>query len=79
MLTFSDTISYNYIFTSYSETQTTAVGGVRPSKKKQPSQQKGQQVNLVDRFPCKSRTGISCAVDTAWSKRGFDSLTCMYK
>ncbi|WAR11343.1 hypothetical protein MAR_025523, partial [Mya arenaria] len=26
-------------------------------------------------FPCKTRHGMSCAVDTAWQKRGFDSLT----
>jgi len=33
---------------------------------------------LAERFPCKLRTGLSCAIDTAWQKRGFDSLTCMY-
>ncbi|WAR09110.1 hypothetical protein MAR_019068, partial [Mya arenaria] len=26
-------------------------------------------------FPCKTRHGMSCAVDTAWQKRGFDRLT----
>ncbi|KAL4236486.1 hypothetical protein ACF0H5_004872 [Mactra antiquata] len=31
--------------------------------------------SLAKKFPCKTRTGISCAVDTAWQKRGFDSLT----
>ncbi|XP_053389209.1 uncharacterized protein LOC123543364 isoform X2 [Mercenaria mercenaria] len=30
---------------------------------------------LSTEFPCQSRTGMSCAVDTAWHKRGFDSLT----
>ncbi len=33
------------------------------------------RVKLSKRFPCKTRTGMSCAVDTAWHKRGFDSLT----
>ncbi|XP_052777814.1 uncharacterized protein LOC128215134 [Mya arenaria] len=28
-------------------------------------------------FPCKTRHGMSCAVGTAWQKRGFDSLTCI--
>ena len=36
----------------------------------------GKRVKLATRFPCKTRKGMSCAVDTAWSKRGFDSLTC---
>ena len=31
---------------------------------------------LVTKFPCKSRSGMSCAIDTGWQKRGFDSLTC---
>ncbi|WAR09108.1 hypothetical protein MAR_019066 [Mya arenaria] len=26
-------------------------------------------------FPCKTRHGMSCAVDTAWEKRGFDTHT----
>ncbi|XP_056014139.1 uncharacterized protein LOC125677956 isoform X1 [Ostrea edulis] len=29
-------------------------------------------------FPCKARSGMTVAVDTAWQKRGFDSLTCEY-
>lgn len=33
---------------------------------------------LAPSFPCRSRTGMSCAVDTAWQKRGFDSLTCKF-
>lgn len=35
----------------------------------------GARVKLAGRFPCHSRKGMSCAVDTAWHKRGFDSLT----
>ena len=35
-----------------------------------------QRKRLLDQYPCKTRTGMSCAVDTAWHKRGFDSLTC---
>lgn len=35
--------------------------------------------SLLKKYPCKTRTGMSCAVDTAWQKRGFDSLTCKYK
>ncbi|KAL4236603.1 hypothetical protein ACF0H5_004987 [Mactra antiquata] len=30
---------------------------------------------LVDRFKCKTRKGMSCAIDTAWQKKGFDSLS----
>ncbi|XP_060553342.1 uncharacterized protein LOC132714462 isoform X2 [Ruditapes philippinarum] len=30
---------------------------------------------LMPKFPCKRRYGMSCAVDTAWQKRGFDSQT----
>ncbi|KAL4219989.1 hypothetical protein ACF0H5_020400 [Mactra antiquata] len=32
---------------------------------------------LDDRFKCKTRKGMSCAIDTPWQKRGFDSLSCM--
>lgn len=28
-------------------------------------------------FPCKTRSSMTVAVDTAWQKRGFDSLTCI--
>lgn len=31
--------------------------------------------NIAPSFPCRTRTGMSLAVDTAWHKRGFDSLT----
>lgn len=34
--------------------------------------------NIAPSFPCRTRTGMSLAVDTAWHKRGFDSLTCNY-
>lgn len=34
--------------------------------------------NILSRFPCKTRFGMSCAVDTAWQKRGFDSLSGNY-
>ncbi|XP_062590600.1 uncharacterized protein LOC134252182 [Saccostrea cucullata] len=49
-------------------------------RRKRPSKSKGtlkKSVNqkLVKRFPCKTRRGMTCAVDTAWHKRGFDSLT----
>ncbi|KAL4220167.1 hypothetical protein ACF0H5_020576 [Mactra antiquata] len=30
---------------------------------------------LVDRFKCKTRKGMSCAIDTAWQKRGIDTHT----
>ena len=33
-------------------------------------------IKLDDKFPPKTRTGMTTAVDTAWHKRGFDSLTC---
>ncbi|XP_065929397.1 uncharacterized protein [Magallana gigas] len=43
----------------------------------QPSQQQSLKCKkkLVSKFPTKTRSGMSCAVDTAWQKRGFDSLT----
>lgn len=34
--------------------------------------------NIAPSFPCRTRTGMSLAVSTAWHKRGFDSLTCNY-
>ncbi|XP_046344809.2 uncharacterized protein LOC124125526 [Haliotis rufescens] len=34
-----------------------------------------KRVRLASRFPCRTRSGMSCAVNTAWHKRGFDSLT----
>lgn len=34
------------------------------------------RVKLASKFPCRSRTGMSCAADRAWQKRGFDSLIC---
>lgn len=36
---------------------------------------KGTRVNLANRFPCKARVGMSAAIDTAWQKRGFNSMT----
>ena len=27
-------------------------------------------------YPCKTRKGMSVALDSAWQKQGFDSLTC---
>lgn len=35
-----------------------------------------KSLRLLTKYPCKSRQGMSAAVDTAWHKRGFDSLTC---
>lgn len=29
-------------------------------------------------FPCNTRSGMTVAVDTAWQKRDFDSLTCKH-
>ena len=34
------------------------------------------RIKLSPKYPCKTRSDMSCAVDTAWHKRGFDSLTC---
>lgn len=34
-----------------------------------------RRVKLATKFPCRTRRGMSCAIDTAWHKRGFDSLT----
>ncbi|XP_053402201.1 uncharacterized protein LOC123555937 isoform X3 [Mercenaria mercenaria] len=31
--------------------------------------------NLLSKYKAKSRYGMSCSADTAWQKRGFDSLT----
>lgn len=39
---------------------------------------KSSCVCLENKFPCITRTGMSCAIDTAWQKKGFDSLTCNY-
>ncbi|XP_060597154.1 uncharacterized protein LOC132751062 [Ruditapes philippinarum] len=33
------------------------------------------KIRLQDKFQCRTRLGMSCSVDTAWQKRGFDSLT----
>ena len=37
---------------------------------------KKTRVKLASKFPCRTHHGMSCAFDTAWHKRGFDSLTC---
>jgi hypothetical protein len=37
---------------------------------------KGKTRKLLPTFPCKTRKGMTVAADTAWHKRGFDSLTC---
>lgn len=34
--------------------------------------------NIAPSFPCRTGTGMSLPVSTAWHKRGFDSLTCNY-
>jgi len=31
---------------------------------------------LLSKYVCMPQSGMSCAVDTAWQKRGFDSITC---
>ncbi|XP_045210249.2 uncharacterized protein LOC123561735 [Mercenaria mercenaria] len=33
------------------------------------------RLDLLPKYPCRTRSGMSVAVDTAWHKRGFDSLT----
>ncbi|XP_045211082.2 uncharacterized protein LOC123562513 isoform X1 [Mercenaria mercenaria] len=50
---------------------------VRKKTKKHHIQDTGSSSRrcLVKKFPCKTRKGMSCAVDTAWQKKGFDSLT----
>lgn len=40
------------------------------------SSEKSSKCRTKLRYPCKTRSGMTCAVDTAWHKRGFDSLTC---
>jgi hypothetical protein len=46
------------------------------SDRKTDQQIKKAKVRLLPKFPCQTRSGMSVAVDTAWHKRGFDSLTC---
>lgn len=36
------------------------------------------KARLLPKYPCRTRSGMSVAVDTAWHKRGFDSLTCKF-
>ncbi|XP_053392723.1 uncharacterized protein LOC123542269 isoform X2 [Mercenaria mercenaria] len=40
-----------------------------------PKQARKAKVRLLPKYPCRTRSGMSVAVDTAWHKRGFDSLT----
>jgi hypothetical protein len=47
----------------------------RPVKQTEGCRSK-KQICLASKYPCRTRTGMTCAVDTAWNKRGFDSLTC---
>lgn len=51
-----------------------------PSRKRKRSLSKGTGKKTVNqkldkKFSCKTRRGMTCAVDTAWHKRGFNSLT----
>ena len=51
-------------------------------RSKKESKSKGEKFTnktrrkLLTRYPCKTRSGMTCSSDTAWHKRGFDSLTC---
>ncbi|XP_060588030.1 uncharacterized protein LOC132743517 [Ruditapes philippinarum] len=45
------------------------------SDSKTHQQIKKAKVRLLPKYPCQTRSGMSVAVDTAWHKRGFDSLT----
>ncbi|XP_033759590.1 uncharacterized protein LOC117341838 [Pecten maximus] len=47
----------------------------RKKKRKAPHYNLKCKKRLMSEFPTKTRQGMSCAVDTAWHKRGFDSLT----
>lgn len=48
---------------------------LNPSKRKQPISHTSHAPCRKLRYPCKTRQGMSAAADTAWHKRGFDSLT----
>lgn len=48
---------------------------LNPSKRKQPISHTSHAPCRKLRYPCKTRHGMSAAADTAWHKRGFDSLT----
>jgi hypothetical protein len=48
------------------------------TNKSSPNLAKKSKKKLLPKYPCQSRSGMSVAVDTAWQKKGFDSLTCMF-
>ena len=41
-------------------------------------QDRKSKVRLLPKYPCRTRSGMSVAVDTAWKKKGFNSLTCKF-
>ena len=41
-----------------------------------PSPKLKSKKRLLPKFSCRTRIGMSSANDTAWQKKGFDSLTC---
>ena len=53
---------------------------LKQTKLKKMSSKKKMKKGLARKlkFPNKTQQGMSAAIDTAWQKRGFDSLSCEY-